>query len=186
MDATCGCAHTHTHSRTVFSSIHVFLSTACYLKCFLYSHFNFCSSHVFRCIPVGLDKPLHTNHNQTKIYCPSQHFNVSTQCYIFRFAWPIIRHLFWQHFNKRRCISACNIILLVTSQNICPFIKIINMRHIYRLKYPNYVVNKNKNSHILLGLNGHAGSNKLNALFRREPGNLRCNITYLYRFIILV
>jgi hypothetical protein len=87
MDATCVCAHTHTythththihtHSRTIFSSIHVFRSTACYLKCFLYSDFNFCNSNVFRCISVGLDKPLQINHNQTKICRPSQHFNVS-------------------------------------------------------------------------------------------------------------
>jgi hypothetical protein len=70
------CTNTHTNSRTVFNSIHVFRSTACYLKCFLYSHFNFCSSHVFRCILVGLDKPLNTNHNQTKICRPTHHFNV--------------------------------------------------------------------------------------------------------------
>lgn len=91
MDATCGCArahihmrtrthaHTHTHSRTVFNSTHVFLAphVCIYLKYFLHSHFNFCRSHVFRCILVGLDKPLHTNHKQTKICRPSQHFNVT-------------------------------------------------------------------------------------------------------------
>jgi len=40
------------------------------------------------------------------------------------------------------------------------------MRHIYRLKYPNYDVNKNKieikNLHILFCLKGHAVSSKSN------------------------
>jgi len=39
--------------------------------------------------------------------------------------------------------------------------KVINMRHVYGLKYANYDVNEMdiKILHILLGLNGHAGSN---------------------------
>jgi hypothetical protein len=47
-------------------------------------------------------------------------------------------------------------------------IKMINMRHFYRLKYQNDGVNENKmeiKSHpVPLGLKGRAGSNKINPL----------------------
>jgi len=41
------------------------------------------------------------------------------------------------------------------------------MRHIYRLKYPNYVIDKNKieitNLHVFLGLHGLADSRRVNS-----------------------
>jgi len=56
-------------------------------------------------------------------------------------------------------------ILLVRSHQIWLIIKIINIHHIYTLKYPNYDVTKNKTEvktiYILFSLNGRAGSNKI-------------------------
>jgi hypothetical protein len=74
--------HTHTHTHTVRrywapSTFFVAPHVSSYPKSFLHSHFNFCYSHVFHCLPVGLDKPLHTNHKQTNICYPTQHFNVT-------------------------------------------------------------------------------------------------------------
>jgi len=70
--------HTHTHAvgrysapSTFVLALHVISNSSC-IHILISA-----ASHVFRCIPVGLDKPLHTNHNQMKIYRPSQHFNVS-------------------------------------------------------------------------------------------------------------
>jgi hypothetical protein len=78
----CARAHTHNDTHTVRrysapSTLFVAPYVCSYIKCFLHSHFNFCYSHVFRCVPVGLDKPLHTNHKQTNICRTTQHFNVT-------------------------------------------------------------------------------------------------------------
>jgi hypothetical protein len=57
---------------------------------------KFCSPFLFWYLPLCL----FLYHKQTKICRPTQHCDVTTQCYMFRFAWTIIRHFFLQQLKK--------------------------------------------------------------------------------------
>jgi hypothetical protein len=77
---------------------------------------------------------------QKKLCRPTQHFNVTTQCYMFRFAWTNTRHFFYNNLKNISTFEHAIILIweLIKFGHLLKFIKVIKINPQYQVSCRTY------------------------------------------------